>query len=207
MEIRRKRGVIVARHLRAVGSVALLLIVGATIGRTSAAFTDVAAVAAAAAAGVVELDAGGTSQLTFSGADLSAIGPGATLTQSITIVNRSTVTNPSDMTDIALWADLGTTSLQSGELASALQVRITRAVGSQPSSTLYDGSLAALATNASFAAPIGSLWRSRNGTVTTGSSATQATYTVVISLPTSATDGAGSSARFSFIFEARNVTS
>lgn len=73
-----------------------------TVSSTSAAFTATQPVDALLESGRVELSAGDVSSLTFGGADLSAIGPGTTLTQSVTVTNASTVTLPTAYTEIAL---------------------------------------------------------------------------------------------------------
>jgi hypothetical protein len=177
-----------------------------TVSSTSAAFTATQPVDAALESGRVELSAGDVSSLTFGGADLSAIGPGTTLTQSVTVTNASTVTLPTAYTEIALWADASGAPLNSSGLGGALQVQITRSIGSRTPETIYSGSFAGLAAAVSFTSPIGSLWRSQNGGSLTGLNATRAVYTFTISLPASATDGADSSAGITLIFEARNVT-
>lgn len=177
-----------------------------TVSSTSAAFTATQPVDTALESGRVELSAGDVSSLTFGGADLSAIGPGTTLTQSVTVTNASTVTLPTAYTEIALWADASGAPLNSSGLGGALQVQITRSIGSRTPETIYSGSFAGLAAAVSFTSPIGSLWRSQNGGSLTGLNATRAVYTFTISLPASATDGADSSAGITLIFEARNVT-
>ena len=182
------------------------LVVGATVGRTSAAFTATAPVTGGATSGVVALSTGGVQQLTFGGATLTNIGPGATFTQTVTVQNQSTVTTPSSLTDIALWGDITGTSTAASGLGAALQVSIARSIGGESSETLYSGTLIGLATYGSFATPIGTVWSSRNGGATTGVSAKSATYTFTFTLPASATTGADSSVLATFTFEARNKT-
>ena len=177
-----------------------------TVSSTSAAFTATQPIDALLESGRVELSAGDVSSLTFGGADLSAIGPGTTLTQSVTVNNASTVTLPTAYTEIALWADASGTSLDSAGLGGALEVQITRSVGGRAAETIYSGNFAGLASAASFTSPIGTLWRSQNSGSLTGINATRAIYTFTISLPASATEGAESSAGITLIFEARNVT-
>ncbi|MFM8915983.1 MAG: hypothetical protein ACKOFY_07025, partial [Candidatus Limnocylindrus sp.] len=63
-----------------------------------------------------------------------------------------------------------------------------------------------LAANDSFSHAIGSVWRSRNGGDLIGSDAREAIYTISLSLPASATEGASSQAGVSLVFEARNAT-
>jgi hypothetical protein len=184
----------------------MLTVIALTVSSTSAAFTATQPVDAALESGRVELSAGDVSSLTFGGADLSAIGPGTTLTQSVTVNNASTVTLPTAYTEIALWADSGGAPIDSAGLGGALEVQITRSIGGRAAETIYSGDFASLATAAAFSSPIGSLWRSQNGGMLTGLNATRAVYTFTISLPASATDGAGSSAGVTLIFEARNVT-
>ncbi len=177
-----------------------------TVSSTSAAFTATQPIDALLESGRVELSAGDVSSLTFGGADLSAIGPGTTLTQSVTVNNASTVTLPTAYTEIALWADASGTSLDSAGLGGALEVQITRSIGGRAAETIYSGNFAGLASAASFTSPIGTLWRSQNSGSLTGINATRAIYTFTISLPASATEGAESSAGITLIFEARNVT-
>jgi hypothetical protein len=201
------RGVDGLRHWRLAGAAcgaALALVV--TVSSTSAAFTATQPVDALLESGRVELSAGDVSSLTFGGADLSAIGPGTTLTQSVTITNASTVTIPSEYTEIALWADASGAPTDSEGLGAALTVQVVRTVGGGTAETIYSGSFAGLASATSFAAPIGSLWRSRNAGSFSGINATRAVYTFTISLPASATGGANSSAGITLVFEARNVT-
>ena len=94
------------RRWRIAGAAAgILVAIVATVGSTSAAFTATQPVDTLLESGRVEISAGGVTSLTFGGADLSAIGPGTILTQSVTVTNASTVTLPSAFTDIALWAD------------------------------------------------------------------------------------------------------
>lgn len=68
-----------SRHAVRAVVVAGALVIGATVGRTSAAFTATAPVTGGATSGVVSLSTGGVQQLTFGGATLTNIGPGATL--------------------------------------------------------------------------------------------------------------------------------
>jgi hypothetical protein len=178
----------------------------ATLGTTSAAFTATQPVAGLIESGRVELSAGGVSSLTFGGADLAAIGPGTTLTESISVSNESTVTLPTDITEIALWADTSGAPADTGGLGSALVVQITRSIGGGPSETIYTGSFDGLAANDSFSNAIGSVWRSRNEGDLIGSDAREAIYTISLSLPASATEGASSQAGVSLVFEARNAT-
>jgi hypothetical protein len=201
------RGVDGLRHWRLAGAAcgAVLALV-VTVSSTSAAFTATQPVDALLESGRVELSAGDVSSLTFGGADLSAIGPGTTLTQSVTVNNASTVTLPTAYTEIALWADTSGAPLNSAGLGGALEVQITRSIGGAAQETTYSGSFAGLATTAAFTSPIGPLWRSQNNGSLTGLSATRAVYTFTISLPASATNGADSSAGITLIFEARNVT-
>ena len=182
------------------------LLVGATVGRTSAAFTATVPVAGGASSGVVALSTGGVQQLTFGGATLTGIGPGASFTQTISVLNESTVTAPSNITEIALWSDItGTSTIASG-LGAALQVTISRSIGGESSETLYSGPLNGLAAYGSFSAPLGPVWSSRNGGLSTGAAAKSATYTFTFALPSSATSGADSSVSVIFTFEARNKT-
>ena len=146
------------------------------------------------------------SSLTFGGADLSAIGPGTTLTQSVTVTNASTVTFPTAYTEIALWADPTGAPIDNAGLGAALTVQVTRTIGGGTPEIIYSGSFVGLTSAPSFTAPIGSLWRSRNAGSLTGLNATRAIYTFTISLPASATSGANSSAGIKLVFEARNVT-
>ncbi len=177
-----------------------------TVSSTSAAFTATQPVDAVLESGRVELNAGEVTSLTFGGADLSAIGPGTTLTQSITVTNASTVTLPTAFTEIALWADSSGAPLDSAGLGGALEAQITRSIGGRTAETIYSGSFANLASASAFTSPLGPLWRSQNGGSVTGLNATRAVYTFTISLPASATDGAESTAGITLIFEARNVT-
>jgi hypothetical protein len=201
------RGVDGLRHWRLAGAAcgAVLALV-VTVSSTSAAFTATQPVDTLLESGRVELSAGDVSSLTFGGADLSAIGPGTTLTQSVTVNNASTVTLPTAYTEIALWADTSGAPLNSTGLGGALEVQITRSIGGAAQETIYSGSFAGLATATAFTSPIGPLWRSQNGGSLTGLSARRAVYTFTISLPASATNGADSSAGITLIFEARNVT-
>lgn len=182
------------------------LVAGATVGRTSAAFTATAPVTGSVTSGVVTVSTGGVQQLTFGGAALTNIGPGTTLTQSITVLNQSTVVTPSDLTDIALWIDLTGTPTEASGLGAALQVTISRSIGGGSAETLYSGALNGLASYGSFNAPIGTVWSSQNGGALTGAFATSATYTFTFALPASATSGADSSVTATFSFEARNRT-
>ncbi|MFZ9352417.1 MAG: hypothetical protein ACO25N_02085 [Candidatus Limnocylindrus sp.] len=186
--------------------VASALVIGATVGRTSAAFTATAPVTGEATSGIVSLSTGGVQQLTFGGATLTNIGPGATFTQTITVLNDSTVTTPSNLTDIALWSDITGTSLDASGLGAALQVAITRSVGGGSVETLYTGTLNGLSAFSSFASPIGQAWSSENGGALTGATAKSAAYTFTFTLPASATTGADSSVAVTFTFEARNKT-
>jgi len=201
------KGVDGLRHWRLAGAAcgaALALVV--TVSSTSAAFTATQPVDALLESGRVELSAGDVSSLTFGGADLSAIGPGTTLTQSVTVTNASTVTLPTEYTEIALWADATGVPIDSAGLGAALTVQVTRAVGNGTPEVIYSGSFVGLISATSFDSPIGSLWRSRNAGSLTGINATRAVYTFTISLPASATSGANSSAGITLVFEARNVT-
>ncbi len=198
--------VLAPRHVVRAVVLAGALVVGATVGRTSAAFTATAPVTGGATSGVVALSTGGVQQLTFGGATLTNIGPGATFTQTVTVLNQSTVTTPSSLTDIALWSDITGTSTAASGLGAALQVTITRSIGGESSETLYSGALTGLATYSSFSSPVGTAWSSRNGGATTGASAKSATYTFTFTLPASATTGADSSVTATFTFEARNKT-
>ena len=192
--------------VRASAVAACLGIGGLSVGYANASFTDVAQVSASTTAGVVDVDAGGVQRLTFGGATLSSIGPGASFTQSVTVTNRSTVTVPTASTDIVMWADLATTPTGVDQLSNVLQVRITRAIGGGAATVLYDGSVAGLSTKSSFASSLGAAWRSTNGSSATGMTATNAIYTVTLSLPADATTGAGSSVDLVLVLEARNVT-
>ncbi|RLT56389.1 MAG: hypothetical protein DWI70_04145 [Chloroflexi bacterium] len=195
------------RRWRIAGGVtAVVLAAVVTLGTTSAAFTATQPVAGLIESGRVELSAGGISSLTFGGADLAAIGPGTTLTESISVSNESTVTLPTEITEIALWADTSGAPADTGGLGSALVVQITRSIGGGPSETIYTGSFDGLTTNDSFSNAIGSVWRSRNGGDLIGSDAREAIYTISLSLPASATEGASSQAGVSLVFEARNAT-
>ena len=204
MQVQRK--ILAPRHVVRAVMLAGALVVGATVGRTSAAFTATAPVTGGATSGVVALSTGGVQQLTFGGATLTNIGPGASFTQTVTVQNQSTVTTPSSLTDIALWSDITGTSTAASGLGAALQVSITRSIGGESSETLYSGTLTGLATYGSFATPIGTVWSSRNGGATTGVSAKSATYTFTFTLPASATTGSDSSVTATFTFEARNKT-
>jgi hypothetical protein len=193
---------------RAVWAAAIVgaLIAGATVGRTSAAFTATAPVTGGATSGVVSLSTGGVQQLTFGGATLTNIGPGATFTQTITVLNESTVTTPSSLTEIAVWSEITGTSTAPSGLGASLQVTITRSIGGGGAETLYTGALNGLSAYGSFAAPIGAAWSSQNGGAVTGATAKSAAYTFTFTLPASATTGADSSVAATFTFEARNKT-
>jgi hypothetical protein len=201
------RGVDGLRHWRLAGAAcgAVLALV-VTVSSTSAAFTATQPVNALLESGRVILTSGDVSSLTFGGADLSAIGPGTTLTQSVTVTNASTVTFPTAYTEIALWADPTGAPIDSAGLGAALTVQVTRTIGGGTPEIIYSGSFVGLTSAPSFTAPIGSLWRSRNAGSLTGLNATRAIYTFTISLPASATSGANSSAGIKLVFEARNVT-
>jgi hypothetical protein len=195
------------RRWRIAGAAAgIFTAIVATVGSTSAAFTATQPVDTLLESGRVEISAGGVTSLTFGGADLSAIGPGTTLSQSVTVTNASTVTLPSAFTDIALWADASGALLDGSGLGGALQVQITRSIGGGASETIYSGSFAGLAAASSFDEPIGAAWRSQNGGPLAGAGARRAVYTFAISLPADATDGASSSAGITLVYEARNVT-
>ena len=204
--MKKQRGAVVPRYAVRAVVLAGALAVGATVGRTSAAFTATAPVTGGATSGVVALSTGGVQQLTFGGATLTNIGPGATFTQTVTVLNQSTITTPSSLTDIALWGDITGTSTAASGLGAALQVSITRSIGGESSEVLYSGALTGLAAYGSFATPIGTVWSSRNGGATTGVSAKSATYTFTFTLPASATTGADSSVTATLTFEARNKT-
>ena len=201
------RGVDGLRHWRLAGAAcgAVLALV-VTVSSTSAAFTATQPVNALLESGRVVLTSGDVSSLTFGGADLSAIGPGTTLTQSVTVTNASTVTFPTAYTEIALWADPTGAPIDNAGLGAALTVQVTRTIGGGTPEIIYSGSFVGLTSAPSFTAPIGSLWRSRNAGSLTGLKATRAIYTFTISLPASATSGANSSAGIKLVFEARNVT-
>lgn len=188
------------------GATAIALAAVATLGTTSAAFTATQPVTGRVESGRVELSAGGVSSLTFGGADLAAIGPGATLSESIVVSNESTVTLPSSITEIALWADASDAPTDSGGLGGALTVQITRSIGGGTAETIYSGSFDGLAAKDSFANAVGTTWRSRNGGDLIGTDAREAEYTITISLPASATEGADSQAGITLVFEARNAT-
>lgn len=204
--MQKQRDGLVPRHAIRALALAGALVVGATVGRTSAAFTATAPVTGGATSGVVALSTGGVQQLTFGGATLTNIGPGATFSQTVTVLNQSTVTTPSSLTDIALWGDITGTSTAASALGAVLQVSITRSIGGESSEMLYNGALTGLAAYGSFATPIGTVWSSRNGGATTGVSAKSATYTFTFTLPASATTGSDSSVTATFTFEARNKT-
>jgi len=195
-----------ARHAMRAVVVASALVIGATIGRTSAAFTATAPVTGGVSSGVVSLSTGGVEQLTFGGATLTNIGPGATFSQTVTVVNESTVTTPSSLTDIAVWGDITGTSLEPSGLGAVLQVTITRSIGGGGAQTLYNGALHGLAAFSSFASPIGPVWTSESGGTLTGETAKSAAYTFTFTLPASATTGADSAVAVTFTFEARNKT-
>jgi hypothetical protein len=152
------------------------------------------------------LSTGGVQQLTFGGATLTNIGPGATFTQTVTVLNESTVTTPSSLTDIVVWSDITGTSTAPSGLGAALQVTITRSIGGGSAETLYSGALNGLSAYGSFATPIGTAWSSQNGGALTGVTAKSAAYTFNFTLPASATTGADSSVAATFTFEARNKT-
>jgi hypothetical protein len=145
-------------------------------------------------------------QLTFGGATLTNIGPGATFTQTVTVLNQSTVTTPSSLTNIALWGDITGTSTVAAGLGAALQVSITRSIGGASVETLYSGALNGLSAFGSYSSPIGAAWSSQNGGAVTGATAKSATYTFNFTLPATATTGADSSIAVTFTFEARNKT-
>jgi hypothetical protein len=190
------------RRWRVAGAAsAIVLAAVVTLGTTSAAFTATTPVTGLIESGRVELSAGGVSSLTFGGADLAAIGPGTNLTESITVTNSSTVT----LTEIALWADTSGAPSDPGGLSAALTVQITRSIGGGPTETIYSGSFAGLAARDSFSRPIGAAWRSRNGGDLVGSDSSEAVYSISLSLPASATEGADSQVGLSLIFEARNA--
>jgi len=193
-------------HVLRVAALGGALVVGATFGRTSAAFTATAPVTGGATSGVVALSTGGVQQLTFGGATLTNIGPGATFTQTVTVLNQSTVTTPSSLTNIALWGDITGTSTVAAGLGAALQVSITRSIGGASVETLYSGALNGLSAFGSYSSPIGAAWSSQNGGAVTGATAKSATYTFNFTLPATATTGADSSIAVTFTFEARNKT-
>lgn len=203
-----KNSGVITSPRRATRAIVLIgaLMIGASVGRTSAAFTATAPITGSATSGVVSLSTGGVQQLTFGGATLTNIGPGASFTQTVTVLNQSTVSMPSPLTEIALWSDITGTSTAATGLGAALQVTILRSIGGEPAETIYSGALTGLASYPSFAAPIGTLWSSLNGGGTTGLSARSATYTFTFALPASATSGADSSVAATFTFEARNKT-
>ena len=201
-----ERSLLTSRHVVRAVVVAGALVIGATVGRTSAAFTATAPVTGGATSGVVSLSTGGVQQLTFGGATLTNIGPGATFTQTVTVLNESTVTTPSSHTDIAVWGDITGTSTAASGLGAAMQVTITRSIGGGNAETLYSGVLNGLSTYDSFATPIGAAWSSQNGGALTGETAKSAAYTFTFTLPASATTGADSSVAVAFTFEARNKT-
>jgi hypothetical protein len=201
-----ERVLLTSRHTVRAVVVAGALVIGATIGRTSAAFTATAPVTGGATSGVVSLSTGGVQQLTFGGATLTNIGPGATFTQTVTVLNESTVTTPSSLTEIAVWSDITGTSTAPSGLGAALQVTITRSIGGGSAETLYSGALNGLSAYGSFATPIGVAWSSQNGGAVTGVTAKSATYTFTFTLPASATTGADSSVAVTLTFEARNKT-
>jgi len=201
-----ERVLLTSRHAVRAVVVAGALVIGATVGRTSAAFTATAPVTGGVTSGVVSLSTGGVQQLTFGGATLTNIGPGATFTQTVTVLNESTVTTPSSLTDIAIWSDITGTSTAPSGLGAALQVTITRSVGGGSTEMLYSGALNGLSAYGSFATPIGATWSSQNGGAVTGTTAKSAAYTFTFTLPVSATTGADSSVAATFTFEARNKT-
>jgi len=201
-----ERILLTSRHAMRAVVVAGALVIGATVGRTSAAFTATAPETGGATSGIVTLSTVGVQQLTFGGATLTNIGPGATFTQTVTVLNESTVTTPSSLTDIAVWGDITGTSTAASGLGAALQVAITRSIGGGSTETLYSGVLNGLSAYDSFAAPIGAAWSSQNGGALTGATAKSAAYTFTFTLPASATTGADSSVAVAFTFEARNKT-
>jgi hypothetical protein len=204
--MQKDRVLLTSRHAVRAVVVAGALVIGATVGRTSAAFTATAPVTGGATSGVVSLSTGGVQQLTFGGATLTNIGPGATFTQTVTVLNESTVTTPSSLTEIAVWGDITGTSTAASGLGAALQVTITRSIGGGSAEMLYSGALNGLSAYGSFATPIGAAWSSQNGGAATGATATSAAYTFTFTLPASATTGADSSVAVAFTFEARNKT-
>ena len=185
---------------------ALLFVLALTVSSTSAAFTASAPVISQLASGTVELSAGGVTRLTFGGADLAAIGPGTSLTQTVTVTNSSTVTLPTAYTEIALWADASGAPLDTGGLGQQLQVVVTRSIGGGSAQTLYSGTFDGMSSFNAFSRPIGTVWRSKNAGLTSGSEATRATYTFAVSLPSSTTSGANSQVGLTLVVEARNVT-
>jgi len=188
------------------GLTAVALVAAATLGTTSAAFTATQPVAGLIESGRVELSAGGISSLTFGGADLAAIGPGTTLTESISVSNESTVTLPTEITEIALWADASGAPADTGGLGGALVVQITRSIGGAlPKQSTRGASMGLPQTTRSQTQSV-QVWRSRNGGDLIGSDAREAIYTISLSLPASATEGASSQAGVSLVFEARNAT-
>lgn len=195
-----------SRHAVRAVVVVSALVIGATVGRTSAAFTATVPITGGATSGVVSLSTGGVQQLTFGGATLTNIGPGATFTQTVTVLNESTVTTPSSLTDVAVWGDITGTSTAPFGLGAALQVIITRSIGGESPETLYSGALNGLSAYESFATPIGAVWSSQNEGALTGASAKSAAYSFTFTLPASATSGAASSVALTFTFEARNKT-
>ena len=188
------------------GASAVILFFVLTVSSTSAAFTASQSVISEVASGSVELSSGGVSRLTFGGADLAAIGPGTSLTQTVTVVNSSTVTIPTPYTEVALWADSSGAPLDTGGLGQQLQVVVTRSIGGGSAQTLYSGAFDGLAQFSSFVRPVGATWRSKNASSVSGTEATRATYTFVVSLPASATSGSNSQVGTTLVFEARNVT-
>lgn len=122
------------------------------------------------------------------------------------MLNESTVTTPSNLTEIAVWSDITGTSPAPSGLGAAMQVTITRSIGGGSTETLYSGALNGLSAYGSFASPIGAVWSSQNGGAVTGVSAKSAAYTFTFTLPASATTGADSSVAATFTFEARNKT-
>lgn len=194
------------RPWRLAGGLTALALAGiATISSTSAAFTATEVVSGALSSGRVEISAGGKTSLAFNGANISAIGPGSVLTESITVTNSSTVTLPTAFTDIAVYADSSAAPSDPGGLGGVLLVEITRSIGGGTAETIYSGSFDGLAAGGSFESPLGSLWRSRNGGALDGADARVAVYTIAISLPEDATEGAASQVGTSLVFEARNA--
>ncbi len=200
-----ERGGLRAWRVAGAMSAAFTLLV-MTVSSTSAAFTATQPIISELASGSVALSSGGVSRLTFGGADLAAIGPGTSITQTVTVTNSSTVTLPSPYTEIALWSDSSNSPLDVEGLGRQLQVTITRVIGGGAAQTIYSGTFDGLLALNSFSNKIGSTWRSLNGSSITGAEATRATYTFTVSLPASATSGANSEVGITLVFEARNVT-
>jgi hypothetical protein len=74
-----ERTLLTSRHAVRAVVVAGALVIGATVGRTSAAFTATAPVTGGATSGVVSLSTGGVQQLTFGGATLTTLAQGQPL--------------------------------------------------------------------------------------------------------------------------------